>query len=53
MFVIIDGRGKRVRLKGELTPCFEYRIQACKFIDKHINSPYVKVHEVGGKANDK
>jgi len=43
IFVIIYKRsGRRVRQKGELTPVFEYGIQAQRYIENYLNnSPYV------------
>lgn len=50
MFAIVYSRNnKRVRDKnGELTPVFEYPIQALKYIDYHLGgSPYVTIKKVG------
>jgi len=49
VFVIISRRtGRRVRIKGELTPAFEYYAQADNYLFKRLgNSQLMIIKEVG------
>ena len=46
-YVLINSAGKRVKKKGEITPYFEYPIQASKYIDKYLGgSPSTIIHKI-------